>query len=172
MYQGRGGLVNKKLLWDALKIIVFISLANLPFITIAHQVGLDIFLDSFDNPDYYNILEDISLSDDSYVKNGESIIIQRSSHPEFTANKGDIILHYKIEKGYCCNKIYEIETSSPVKQYYTVGCSYSESEPVHEYCVIGKVVGVVDKNIWNSLAITFWEASINNLNIKSIVTNE
>ena len=170
MYQGRGGLVNKKLLKKILKICVFITLANLPFITITQQVGLDIFLDSFENPDYYNFLEDFSLSDNSYIQNSNSLIIQRSNHPEFTADEGDIILHYKIEEGICCNKIYEIKTDSPVKQYYTVGCSYTETEPVLEYSVIGKVVGSIDDNIWNSLAITFWKSSINNLNIKTLFT--
>ena len=168
MYHWRGGLVNKKLGKDILKICLFLAIANLPFITIAQQVGIDVFLDSFENPDYYNYLNDIPLAEDSCIENGDLVIVQRSSHPEFTANEGDIILRYKIEEGYSYNKIYQVNSDSSTIRYYAVGISNFDSETIYEHNIIGRVVGVIDDNIWNSLSITLWKTSINNLNIKAM----
>jgi len=163
--------MDRKVGKNILKICLFIILANLPFVTIAHQIGIDAFLDSFDHPECYLILRDSALSNDAYLQQSNYVLIQRSSHPEFSTNENDVVLYYNDKGGLCCNKIYHITRRLPIKKYYTVGYYGLPSEPIYENHVIGKVIGVIDDNIWNSLSIKTWELSLDNLNIRALFTD-
>ena len=163
--------MDKKTEKDILKICIFITLANLPFITMTQQIGTDTFLDSFENPNHYNYLKFTPLAEDSYIQNEDYILLQRSSHPEFSVSKEDIVVYYKDGEGLCCNKIYNVDSNLPIKKYYTIGCTSHNNKPIYEHNILGKVVGILDDNIWNSLSIKTWETSINNLNIKALFTD-
>ena len=47
----------------------------------------------------------------------------------------------------------------------------NNAKSFYETSVVGKVVGVIDNNIWNSLSLKTWDMSINNLNIRALFTN-
>ena len=80
-----GGLEMEKSLKDMTRILLFLAVANLPFITIVQVTGLDIFLDSFENPSYYLYLEYNNSIGNMETKHSY-IIVQKSSHPNFSIN--------------------------------------------------------------------------------------
>ncbi|MCJ2533974.1 MAG: hypothetical protein LN364_01925, partial [Candidatus Thermoplasmatota archaeon] len=45
--------MEKKVIRDIMKFCTFIALVNLPFITMAQFIGIDVFTDSFENPESY-----------------------------------------------------------------------------------------------------------------------
>lgn len=44
-------------------------------------------------------------------------------------------------------------------------------EPIYENQIIGKVIGNVDNNLWNTISMKIWDISIHNLNVKALFTN-
>lgn len=161
----------KKIIKNTLKFCLFVSLVSLPFISITYIIGLDIFLDSFENPEFYLCFQDEHnlLGVDTY--NGEHIIIQRSTHPNFELKKSDSIIYYKITGEMTCSRIKSIDKKGFFERYYTVDDNYKTSYPIYEEQIIGKVVNIIDDNLWNSISISIWEASINNLNVRALVND-
>ena len=153
-----------------LKICLFLILANLPFLTMTHHIGITAFLDSFDNPTSYCYLKDMTLSHDSSIQKGTYLLLQKSSHPGFSIHEGDTVLYYKNEGGISCNKIYSIDSRTPLTTYYITSSSASETTPIYQDYIIGKVVGTIDDNIWNALSLKTWELCISNFNIKAVLT--
>jgi len=153
---------------DILKIVTFIVLINLPYLTISQVIGMDNFLDSFHDPEEYRYVKS-SILDIQDAAEGY-LIIQKSSHQEFSVALGDNIFLID-EGGLACRSVYQISTDN-MKRYYTISFSNEEyPEPIYEYQIIGKVVGVVEDNIWNSISLKLWDISINNLNIAALFTN-
>lgn len=161
----------KKIVKNAIKICVFISLAILPFITVTQMIGLDTFLDSFENSEYYLCLQDKDNSLGSNTKNGEYIIIQKSSHPDFDVEKSDSIIYCKDSGDITCDTVYSISTIEALKRYYTTDKDEVSSQPIYEIQILGKIINIVDDNLWNSISISLWEASINSLNIRALVND-
>ena len=150
---------------NLIQILVFISIASLPFISVTNILGLETFLDSFENPESYicfkntNQISGIQTNQESYI------IIQTSKHPKFILEESDSILYYKIDGEIVCTKIDEIVGVGTFKKYYIDNGEESFTEyPIYENQIIGKIVKAVDNNIWNELSIKLWEISINNLN--------
>ena len=86
---------KKRIIKTVIKIWIFISIASLPFITVTQIIGMDAFLDSFENPDHYICLKDKNNVYGSKTKTGEYMIIQKSSHPDFNVKKSDTIIYCK-----------------------------------------------------------------------------
>ena len=164
--------VKKRAKKEILTLLLFITLTNLPFLTIMHQVGIDLFLDSFDHPGEYHYMKDTSFSKESHVPTGSYLLLQRSSHPSFAAHEGDMILYYQEETGICCDTISAINTDIPIRKYYLLNTDEYHAHYVYEPYIIGKVVGTIDDNIWTSLSITAWDLSINNFNIRALFTQQ
>jgi hypothetical protein len=162
--------MKKKVLKDIIKICVFIIIANLPFITITQLIGMETFLDSFDNVQSYQYFKGNILDGDDL--DGKYIVLQKTSHPEFSILTGDEIFYLKDEGGLMCRKVYSIGKQGSFNKYYTINFDGDiNEEPVYENEVIGKVVSLVDNNIWNALSLKVWDASINNLNAAALFTN-
>jgi len=159
----------KKKIKNVIKFCIFISLVSLPFITITQILGMETFLDSFENPSYYICLQDKDNSLGLNTKNEEYLIIQKSSHPEFNIKKSDSIIYCKNDGDIACNKVYNINNIGAIKIYYTTGENDFVSQPIYESQIIGKVITVVDSNIWNFFSIRIWDVSIHNLNLRTVL---
>ena len=161
----------KKIVKHAIKLCVFIILASLPFITVTQIIGLDIFLDSFENPEYYLCLQDKGNLFGVNIKNGEYVITQKSSHPEFNIKKSDTIIYSKNDGNIECNKVYCVYNTGAIKRYQTTEENDIINKPIYESQIIGKVINVIDDNIWNSISIKIWETSIQNLNLRALLAD-
>jgi len=152
-----------------LEICVFISLANLPFISATQLLGIDAFLDSFESPEdyvYFQADEQITggLTDDDYY-----FVLQRTSHPEFALNEGDTILYCTGNDVVVCNRIYSISCIGALKKYHVTNVNDSLIDyPVYDHQIIGKVVSIIDNNLWNVISIKLWDVSIHNLNAHAL----
>jgi len=156
----------------AIKILVFISLVNLPFITVAQLIGMDTFLNSFENPEDYIYLQGGGFSMEPHIKNGDYIIIQRSSHPSFSVKEGDVILYCKDKGETVCHRVYHINCIGPLKRYDTIGDNNTFGDkPIYENQILGKVVGIVDNNLWNTISMKIWDITIHDLNVKTLLTD-
>ena len=153
-----------------IKLMMFVLLVNLPFLTIAHQIGTNIFLDSFENAQYYNYIKKLTFSDQTTQYQGKYLLIQKPSHPSFSLQEGDIILYYQEEGGIACDTISAINTHTPIKRYIPSHMPSSDTEIITNQLIIGKVVGVIDDNVWNALSLKTWDLSINHLNIRALLT--
>ena len=161
----------KKIITNLIKICSFISLASLPFISITQILGIEAFLDSFENPSYYICLQDKDNTIGLNTKNEDYIIIQKSSHPEFNIKKSDTIIYCKNNGTITCNKIYNINNIGAIKIYYITGENDVINKPIYENQIIGKIITIVDNNIWNFFSIKIWDLSIHNLNLRTLLTN-
>jgi hypothetical protein len=161
----------KKIIKNTIKFCLFISLVSLPFISVTLAIGLDTFLDSFENPEFYLCFQDEDNLLGTNTKNGEHVIIQRSTHPDFDVKKSDSIIYCKNTGEMTCSKIEIVNKMGSFEKYYTVDDNYKTSYPIYEEQIIGKVVNIVDDNLWNSISISVWEASINNLNVRALVSD-
>ena len=118
---------------SAIKLCIFISLANLPFITISQLIGMDTFLDSFENPNFYLYLQGSVHSIESNIEDGTFIIFQKSSHPDFTVMERDTILLCKDDEGIVCHRIYHINCIGSVKRYHIMGNNNSLADkPIYK----------------------------------------
>ena len=159
--------INKKNLLLATKFCVFLVIASIPFISISQMIGIDTFLDSFENSEYYLCFQD---EDGLYATNTNDkdyVIIQESSHPGFSAEKNDFIIYLTNDNELSCSRIYHITSIGTTKRYHTQD-KESIGHHVLENQVLGKIIKVVDDNILNSISISVWEISINNLNIRAL----
>jgi len=130
----------------------------IPFLSIIQLLGTDTFLESFENPEYYVLLQ----QDDKYV------IVQKSSHPDFNIKSGDALFYYNSEGKLIHSKIYQIHAASPINKYYT---SDDEKQPIFERQIVGKIVKETDNSLINAISMNLWDISIHSLNIRSLVAD-
>jgi hypothetical protein len=162
----------KKAIKSTIKLCAFISIANLPFITITQLAGIDTFLDSFENTGHYIYLQSQRNSMEPNIKEGDYIILQKSSHPDFTIQQQDIILYCKDSGETVYQRVHHINCIDTVKRYHIIDNNNNHTDkPIYENQIIGKVVSIVDNNLWNIISIKIWEVSIHNLNIGALFTN-
>jgi hypothetical protein len=141
-----------------IKFIVFITIAVMPFIFSIQTIGLDSFLDSFENPEYYVLLK----------QNDKNTIIQKSNHPDFSVKSGDVLLYYKDTGELASKKVYMINSIGPIKRYSGLS---DEEHPLFEPQVVGKIIKQTDNNLINSISINLWDISIHSLNIRALISN-
>jgi len=152
------------------KILIFIIIANLPFITAANILSVDTFLDSFENPEFY-----ISVKNDNKIiktdfKEGDYLIIQRANHPDFKIKDKDEIIYVKDEGDIVCNQVLESKSIGSIKMYYTKEDNKKDkNEPIYETQIVGKIIKSIDDNLWNSISMEIWKISINDLNINAML---
>jgi hypothetical protein len=159
---------GKKTLKLAIKFSLFLIIASIPFISITQMIGMDAFLDSFENSEYYLCFQDEYGLYATNTNEKEYVIIQGSSHPDFSAGKDDYIIYLTNDNELACNRVYHVSSIGTFKRYHTQDME-SIGHHVLENQVIGKVIKVVDDNIWNSIAISIWEISIDKLNIRALI---
>jgi hypothetical protein len=148
-----------------LQISIFILIASLPFISLTNIMGIETFLDSFDNPESYifiknsNEVKGLTTQEDQYV------IIQKTTHPDFEVQKDDEILYFNINGEIECNKIFEVTGTGFFTKYYIQNQS-NQDDAVYQAQIVGKVIKNIDNNIWNELSLKLWDLSIRHLNIQ------
>ena len=165
----RCNLIRKNEIKKITKLIIFFSVSTLPFIGITNLLGIETFLDSFENPDSYLYIKNSERLIDSNFKDSSFIVIQESNHPEFFVKESDTVVYSSLTGDISCNKIEQIHSIGPLKKYELKGNDIKEySETIYEEQIIGKVVKTTDKNIWNTISLELWTVTINNLNIYSL----
>ena len=117
--------------------IIFILLTCLPFLYITEIIGLDTFLDSFENSENYVCIKNNKNSIESNFKTGNYIIIQKSTHPEFNVKKSDSIIYCENDGDITCNKVYQINNIGAIKRYHTTEENDITSQPIYQEAVIG-----------------------------------
>jgi len=134
---------------------------------------MEVFLDSFECPkDYVYFQADEQLME-GIKNNDDYLILQKTNHPKFTLNEGDTILYSNGNDVVFCNKIYSISCIGTFKKYHVANMGeYQTNYPVYECQIIGKVVSIVDNNLWNVLSIKLWDISIHNLNAHALFINK
>jgi SOS-response transcriptional repressor LexA len=163
----------KKVLKNIVKIGVFIAIANLPFITITQLVGIEVFLDSFENTDYYICIPNDGQMKGAAIDDGDYVIIQKSSHPDFSVEQQDIILCYTNNGEETYGKVEQINCIGTIEKYQlTDENNLYVDETIYEQQVIGKVVSIVDNNLWNVISMKIWDVSIHRLNLAALFTNK
>lgn len=154
---------------NILKICVFILLVNLPFLSATQIIGMNVFLDSFESPEKYVYFQADEQHIEGIKNDNDYYVLQRTSHPEFTLNEGDTILYSNGNDIVACNKIYSISCIGTFKKYHVTNVDDSLIDyPVYDYQIIGKVVSIVDNNLWNVISIKLWDVSIHNLNVHAL----
>jgi len=145
----------------------FLIIANLPFLTITHLVGIDTFIDSFNHPDsyYYIKNERIQCMD---VKAGY-IILEKPTEQEFSVGEGDQILYYTMKDSLQQRTVYQIKSDDGITTYYTVASDIDTYDgPIYEHQIIGKIIGNPKDTIWISLCLQIWDLSIDHLNAMAL----
>ena len=162
----------KEIVKNAFNICVFISLVNLPFITVTQLISTDTFLDSFENPDFYLYLQNGGYSMETDIKEEDYILLQKSSHPDFNICEGDVILYCENDGEIICNKVCNINCISPVKKYHLIDNNDTINEKnIYGSQIIGKIVSVVNTNLWDLISMKIWDMTINNFNVRTMFTN-
>ena len=160
--------IKKKKFRTTLKICLFLIAASLPFISITHIIGLETFLDSFENPEHYLYIQNEDAIFGTKLKNNEYVIIQISSHPDFRIQKNDQIIYFLNEEEIACGQVYHISSLKNIERYHIID-NENIGRHISEKQVIGKIIKTIDDNIWNSISMTLWDISINNLNIRALI---
>lgn len=161
----------KNIIKNFLKLIIFITFTSFPFLTVTQLIGVDTFLDSFENSKDYLCLQNDGFFA-SKINKQNHIIIQKSSHPDFNIKNGDSIIFWNNDGEIICNKLERIESVGSLKRYKSIGNKDKEQLPVYENQIIGKVINTVENNIWFSISLKIWDISIQNLNFNSFLTND
>lgn len=163
-FEGKITKKHKKII----KTAIFIIIATIPFISAASQMTLETFIDSFENPEHY-----LSLQNNNIIKsasqNGDYIIIQKSTCPDFTIKEHDEIIYFENNGDIKCSIVLYKSQAGTIKQYYTINKDKSTTDSVYENQIIGKIIKTMDDNIWNSISIKTWDISIHQLNINNII---
>jgi hypothetical protein len=132
---------------------------------------LELFLDTFDNSQNYVCIQDKN-NDFETSTNGNYIIIQKSSHPDFIIKKSDHIIYCDYEGEISYSKVSNINSIASVKRYHVEGEESEKGECVlFQNQIIGKIVKIIDDNILNTISMKIWEISIHNLNVRSLLIN-
>jgi hypothetical protein len=152
-----------------LTLIIFTLISCLPFIYVTELIGIETFLDSFENSDKYICIQDRQNNLESNTF-GDFLIIQKASHPDFKIEKCDLIIYSDNEGDITFSKINNINSISAMKRYYVEKdtCELGKNI-IFENQILGKIIEIVDENILNSISVKIWETSIHNLNIRSLL---
>jgi len=129
-----------------------------------------VFLDSFENPQYYLSIENDKLLCGADT-NKDFLIIQKSSHPEFFVENNDDIIYFGNNGDILCSKVYEVNSINTKNKFYTINYNNPYCGIIYENQIAGKIIKIIDNNIWNTISIKIWDISIHNLNLRSLITN-
>ena len=136
------------------------------------MTSIDTFLDSFENPEDYIFFKSNTELLYSTVKEGEYIIILKTSHPDFEIKENDDIIYINEEGDLAYSKIRYSTSLGSTKKYYTAkGNNKINFNPIYESQIVGKIIKIVDNNLWNSISINMWDISIHQLNVNALITD-
>ena len=163
--------MKKKRLKKIIKLFIFFIIISLPFVTITQMIGMNTFLDSFENPDSYICVQGYGEWIGTEESENKYVVIQRASHPDFTFDESDSVIYFTLDGELECSRMKQKDTfMNSVKSYSSTNSNEKHEENIYENQIIGKIVNTIDDNIWNSLSLSIWEISIHNLNIRALMT--
>ena len=143
---------------------LFIIVANLPFLTMVHLMGMDLFLASFHHPEMYQYLK-VQNGTDQIIPEGY-LLIEKPISRGFLIHNGDTILYRTGEGAVRCEAVLSVELRQGTTAYYTSTPARDDiKEPIYDTQVLGKVSTTVDDNLWNVLCLRLWDYSIQHLNV-------
>lgn len=159
----------KKIVKKAIKICIFIIIVNLPFISLTQIIGMNTFLDSFENPDSYIFLDSQKGIIGTKIENGQGIFIQKSSHPQYSLKEGDRVIYYQDNGEIVCDEINQINSIGFIEKYHMDGDNNKlDGESIYKHQIVGKVISIVDDNIWTEISMKIWDVSIHDLNVRAL----
>jgi hypothetical protein len=148
---------------------IFTVFSLIPFIHITEIIGLETFLDSFENSHNYLCIQDKENMLESNT-NGDYLIIQKPSHPDFKIDESDQIIYCSYDGDISYTKVHHINFIASIKRYYIEEQNEEiDNNIIFHNQILGKIVYIIDDNILNSISIKIWETSINNLNLRSLL---
>jgi hypothetical protein len=162
---------HTKHLITVLRFCVFLLLVNLPFLSMNSMLGSQIFIDSFEHPQFYQYIktDQIQLHETSLGY----LVIQTPSHPDFSLTVGDTIFYHTESGELYMRSIVSIEKQPPLKMYTVYGSDETASvESVISRYILGKVITSFDDSIWNRISVYSWDVSVNRLNIGALFVGD
>lgn len=150
--------LTKISLKNFLKFVFIPIVFTILFLPIIQNLGVEEFLESFENPEYYLLLQN----------NKKYEVVQLSSHPDFFIESGDTVIYYNLTGKLTYHKINQIKATGMADIYYL---SSGENQPIFKSQIVGKIIKETDRNLLNTISMNLWDVSIHNLNIKALVTN-
>ena len=147
---------------------IFINIASLPFIMATNVIGINAFLDSFENPDSYVHIKNSDSMSGITTGQEKYIVIQKADHPDFKINREDTIAYFNFDGELSFNRISEIKGVGTFARYY-IGEENDGDGTVFNDQIVGKVIKVLDENILTDLSLKIWDISIENLNIEAVL---
>jgi|GEM_PF-6694682 len=134
----------KELVWQNKKAILQVAMiflvVNLLFLSAVSSVGLQVFIDTFEQSENYVFVKNHSLDSED-----ELLIVMNSNHPDFSKNPNATLLRIKASE------------------------SISHDAAHSSHSTIGKVVGGMNDNLLSTIIFSLWEASTEALNVFSLI---
>jgi hypothetical protein len=159
--------MKRKILNKAGKIFIFLVVANLPFLAVVQLIGMDTFLDSFQNPDSYLYMKNNKESN-SNIREGY-LILKKPAFQDFIVQNGDTIMYRTMEGSIRCESVLQVQLIHGTTVYYTTTPAEDDIKgPIYDTQILGKVIRIVDDNPWYALSLQLWDFSIKNLNTVSL----
>lgn len=162
--------MEKKQFQKIIHLCVFLSIANLPFLTVTSFLGVGPFIDSFHHPESYIYLQSnrINLPD---MRTGY-IVLEKPTNQDYHITQGDIILYYTYGNELQQRVVDRIFSRQGMTLYYTAIDSQDILDgPIYDHQIIGKIIGTIDETIWNTLCLQLWELSIDKLNVVTMFSH-
>jgi len=142
---------------------LFVIIANLPFLTMVHLMGMDMFLASFQHPEMYQFLKIQSGS--NLTLPGGYLLLEKTASNDFLIRKGDTILYRTGEGAVRCEPVLSVEVRQGITVYYTTTSEQDDiTGPIYDTQVLGKVTNTIGDNLWYALCLRVWDFSIQHLN--------
>lgn len=136
-----GKILNKMANHPHLTIFCLLLLVSLSFNTMMiSYMGFSSFIDSFANPSEYMLLNQDQLIDENHQLDQFAVIVQKQSHPKFSANSTEQLC-FQHPRGWYT---FHSQTTQ----------SMSSSEQGH---VIGKVISTIPQNPLSTLSCLWWQ---------------
>ena len=162
--------MEKKVIMNILRFCIFLTLANLPFLTMTNLLGIETFLDSFQHPDSYQYLKSNKING-LEQKSGYLILIKPPDQKNYVS-EGDRILYRNSDDTIECRIVHSIQNKRGETTYFMAAVTEdSFIEPISEYQILGKTTGMIQDNPWNALSIQIWSVTIEKLNAVSLFMN-
>lgn len=135
--------------------LIFLAASISLYASATQTLGIETFLDSFDKPENYILVEE----DESFL------IIQKINLQEPLEEK-DIVLYYDKQGSVEIDEIQKISAVGSFKTYYLNNKANNRS--IFQNQIIGKVIKKVDNNLLNAISLKIWDLTIHSLNIKKL----
>jgi hypothetical protein len=155
--------MERRKLQDMKKICMFVFIANLPFLTVAHLIGIEVFIESFQHPDAYQCIKTYGANNDTLSKG--YLLLETPIHEHFSIRNGDIILYKTGGGAVRCEPVFNVACRQGTMIYYTTTPTQGViTGPIYGTQILGKVTNTINDNLWNALCIQLWDFSTKNLN--------